>query len=245
MKKLIATISILLLSSLTTSSCQKGEEDEAEKLLRELELSDTNSVQITETLPSTILTQTQVTNHPAEIQTNENETRAVEIATQTFTSSTTKTETIPKKIESNKTKTEKLPKGTSTKKTAYTKSRGGYLSILLSGKYASPRNPLTITAQVKAYSKRVKRVKFEIYALPYKSSLLKNKYLLSRGDRIVVIGNKAQFTIVWSGKNIYKKWLPKGKYRLWVRAYLMDSRKKIVGEVAKFWKSKKKYIVLR
>ncbi|MEN2998751.1 MAG: hypothetical protein ABDH28_06945 [Brevinematia bacterium] len=112
-----------------------------------------------------------------------------------------------------------------------------YFSYKNGKRYIDTNNPGKITAVVYV-GEKVWYVDYSVYAIPYKNrakyrKYLSSKYLIGIGRNISVVDNRSQLTVYWRGSNIYRRFLPNGKYMIVVKTTFKDSRKRVISSFVK------------
>lgn len=160
---------------------------------------------------------------------------------------------LDKPIETPKKEITKKPKTISTKKSTmkYTSSKtkgvkGCYIKIGSDKKYQiiSPRKYAKLTMAVFNKYKYGRRVEFQLYAVPVgKKPRLITYYMIGLTRNIDIVNGQAQFTKYWNGKNISGRYLPKGKYSIYLLYKVKNSRGTVLGKKGRYWGNSRNYYI--
>jgi len=160
----------------------------------------------------------------------------------------TKPQVVEKKEVKEKVKEVKKISKYPTK--SYTKV---YFSYRNGYDYVSKDKPCKITT-VLFPTKDVWYADYNIYAVPLSKAKVYKKYLIEKyligmyligiGRNISIVDGRSQLTVYWTGINIAKKPLPKGKYIIVSSTHLKNMKKKFIGKIIKVLGTEKPLVVV-
>jgi hypothetical protein len=160
----------------------------------------------------------------------------------------TKPQVVEKKEVKEKVKEVKKISKYPTK--SYTKV---YFSYRNGYDYVSKDKPCKITT-VLFPNKDVWYADYNIYAVPLSKAKVYKKYLIEKyligmyligiGRNISIVDRRSQLTVYWTGINIAKKPLPKGKYIIVSSTHLKNMKKKVIGKIIKVLGTEKPLVVV-
>ncbi len=247
MRKTISTI-VILVVTLSFLSCRQNQNEEAIQVIEEIQKKEEELEKIK--VPSFLLKDQEETNVTTmtSVATQETQISPSDLSSEDQTIKKQKINQLTQKItEKQKVEVSKYPfeKETLTKYNSKKTISSGkpqqshkvYFSYKNGYKYISSEAPGKITTVLNVPNK-VWYIDYNIYAIQakninrYKNYMIK-KYLIGIGRNISVYNNQSQLTVYWTGKNLNKSTLPKGKYIIVSSVFMKDKNKKVIARSIK------------